>query len=84
MNFSLLMRLFCFGLFYVSIRALPEKDVSLQVRNLPGMKDTDTLDMLGRVLHSARADSNDGVYSMNKTSLDKGWSGATLFQYSDK
>lgn len=83
-SFAFQIPLLCLALLLLSIGVLSIEDASLKLRNGPGMTHADTIHTFGRALHSARAQSNDGVHSMNKTSLDKSWAGATLFQYSDK
>ncbi|KAJ5103083.1 hypothetical protein N7532_003612 [Penicillium argentinense] len=73
----------CFLYLFGIIAALPPGEVALRTRNAPGKTDIDTINEFGRALHVARAQSNKSTHPMNKTSLAKSWSGATLFQYSD-
>jgi len=72
------------SVFWVTSAAFSPDNTGLSIRNGPGMTNRDTLNVFGRALGMAKTRSNDVSYPMNKTSLDKSWSGATLFSYSDK
>lgn len=72
------------SIFWVTSVAFSPENTGLNIRNGPGMTNRDTLNVFGRALGMAKTRSNDVSYPMNKTSLDKSWTGATLFSYSDK
>lgn len=78
------MKFLALGIFCITTVAFSPEAAGLNIRNGPGMSDRDTLNVVGRTLGMAKTRSDDASYPMNKTSLDKSWSGATLFSYSDK
>ncbi|KAJ5938854.1 hypothetical protein N7466_001988 [Penicillium verhagenii] len=60
--------------------ALAPGNVALRTRNAPGTTDKDTINAVGHALNMATLKSRGNkVYSMNKTSLAKSWTGANLF-----
>ncbi len=52
--------------------------VGVRTRNLPGMSDQDTMHAIWRRL-AALANGRRSTAFKNSTSLDKSWSGATLY-----
>ncbi|KAJ5945507.1 hypothetical protein N7454_002346 [Penicillium verhagenii] len=60
--------------------ALAPGNVALRTRNAPGTTDKDTIYAVSHALNKATLKSRGNkVYSMNKTSLAKSWTGANLF-----
>lgn len=60
--------------------AFSTENVALRARNGPGMTDKDTFHALGRAFSKARLQSRDIAYQMNKTSIEKSWTNAVLYQ----
>jgi hypothetical protein len=56
----------------------PAPIVGVRTRNLPGMSDQDTMHAIWRRL-AALAHGRRSTSFKNSTSLDKSWSGATLY-----
>ncbi|CRG83837.1 hypothetical protein PISL3812_01193 [Talaromyces islandicus] len=68
-----------FALYWTSISpaviAAAVGDVALQTRD----GDASAVDAVAKALRAARRDQGDHTYTMNRTSLAKSWTGATLF-----
>ncbi|KAK3899384.1 hypothetical protein C8A05DRAFT_18171 [Staphylotrichum tortipilum] len=68
------------GLAFTLASPSPAPIVGVRTRNLPGMSDQDTMHAIWRRLASLAHGRRSTAFK-NSTSLDKSWSGATLFSY---